>query len=241
MKSNYRMSTMENNQLPRILLVEDDENLGRVIRDFLKIKGFEVELKADGDAGSKAFMEGAFDCCILDVMLPKKDGMTLAREIRRIDHEIPILFLTAKSMDEDKVEGFKTGADDYITKPFNIEELVMRIQVFLRRSKAIELNQSTEFEIGKYIFQYENLNLTLGEETRTLTQREADILFLLCKNKGNVLRREDILMKIWGKDDYFVGRSLDVFLSKLRKYLKDDPKVEIQNHHSVGFKLMIAE
>jgi len=232
---------IENGQNPKILLVEDDENLGRVIRDFLKIKGFEVILAADGEAGYHAFTKDQFDCCILDIMLPKKDGISLARDIRKLDHEVPILFLTAKSMDEDKVEGFKSGADDYITKPFNIEELVMRIQVFLRRSKAIDNNPSSIFQLGRYEFAYENLRLSDEQSERMLTQREADILLMLCKNKGNVLRREDILLKIWGKDDYFVGRSLDVFLSKLRKYLKDEPKVEIQNHHSVGFKLIVAE
>jgi len=232
---------MENGQLPKILLVEDDENLGRVIRDFLKIKGFDVTLSADGESGYESFVSDQFDCCILDVMLPRKDGISLAKDIRKVDHEIPILFLTAKSMDEDKVEGFKTGADDYITKPFNIEELVMRIQVFLRRSRAIDNHSGSIYKLGAYEFDHENLKLSSEFEDRTLTQREADILLIFCKNKGNVLRREDILLKIWGKDDYFVGRSLDVFLSKLRKYLKDDPKVEIQNHHSVGFKLVIHE
>ena len=231
---------MENHG-PKILLVEDDENLGRVIRDFLKLKHFEVDLCTDGEAGYNTFLQNEYDCCVLDVMLPKKDGIALAKDIRKIDHEVPILFLTAKSMDDDKVEGFKSGADDYITKPFNIEELIMRIQVFLRRSKAIDMHAGAEYIIGQYTFKYENLLLIHPKEEKTLTQREADILQLFCKNKGNILRREDILNKIWGKDDYFVGRSLDVFLSKLRKYLKEDPRVEIQNHHSVGFKLVVNE
>jgi DNA-binding response OmpR family regulator len=234
------MNQMDNTK-PHILLVEDDKNLGTVIRDFLKIKGFEVILREDGQAGLDAFIKGEFDLCVLDVMLPKLDGLSLAKEIRKIDHQIPILFLTAKSMDEDKVEGFKTGADDYITKPFNIEELVLRIQVFLRRSKALDIDNKVFFTLGNYTFDYNNLALTIDDDTQVLTQREADILYLFCQNLGNVLRREEILLKIWGQDDYFVGRSLDVFLSKLRKYLKKDPNVEIQNYHSVGFKLVVPD
>lgn len=229
------------NSKPQILLVEDDQNLGTVIRDYLRLKGFEIILAADGQEGLDRFKEGTYDLCILDVMLPKRDGFALAKEIRLLDDEVPILFLTAKTLDEDKVEGFKTGADDYITKPFNIEELVMRIRVFLRRSKSLPLAEKETYDLGDYVFDYKNLCLRFGEQVKNLTQREADILHLLCRNRGNVLRREEILLKIWGQDDYFVGRSLDVFLSKLRKYLKDDPRVEIQNYHSVGFRLEIRE
>lgn len=233
---------MEEKEKPRILLVEDDTNLGTVIRDFLKLKGFDIVLMNDGEKGFQSFQDNAFDCCVLDVMLPKMDGMTLAKKIRQIDHQIPILFLTARSMDEDKVAGFELGADDYITKPFNIEELVMRINVFLRRSKALDDSDTHQiFEIGDYTFDYENLNLTYKEEHKTLTQREADILRLLALKQGNVIKREDILMKIWGKDDYFAGRSLDVFLSKLRKYLKSDSRIDIQNYHSVGFRLIVRD
>ncbi len=229
------------NSKAQILLVEDDQNLGTVIRDYLRLKGFEIVLAADGQEGLDRFREGTYDLCILDVMLPKRDGFALAKEIRLLDDEVPILFLTAKTLDEDKVEGFKTGADDYITKPFNIEELVMRIRVFLRRSKSLPLAEKETYELGDYTFDYKNLCLRFRDQVKNLTQREADILHLLCRNRGNVLRREEILLKIWGQDDYFVGRSLDVFLSKLRKYLKDDPRVEIQNYHSVGFRLEIRE
>jgi DNA-binding response OmpR family regulator len=233
------MTTEQNGDVAhKILLVEDDKNLGTVVRDFLKLKGFDIILADDGEKGLEMFSEGGYDLCLLDVMLPKMDGFTLAKHIRKLDHEVPVIFLTAKSMDEDKLEGFNTGADDYITKPFNIEELVMRIKVFLRRSKALPTEQQSTLKIGKYIFDYQNLSLTFEEESRGLTQREADILHFLGINKGNVIRREDILMKIWHRDDYFAGRSLDVFLSKLRKYLKNDPQVEIQNYHSVGFRLM---
>ncbi len=222
----------------KLLLVEDDKNLGKVVRDYLRLNKFDVALAEDGEKGFELFKEGGFDICILDVMLPKMDGFSLAKLIRKLDHEVPIIFLTAKAMDEDKLEGFQTGADDYVTKPFNIEELVLRIKVFLRRSKAIQTEEPMRIAVGKYTFDYRNLSLQLEEETRGLTQREADILYYLCQNKGNIVRREDILMKIWQRDDYFAGRSLDVFLSKLRKYLKEDSDVEIQNYHSVGFRLV---
>jgi DNA-binding response OmpR family regulator len=223
----------------KLLLVEDDKNLGKVVRDYLKLNKFDVVLAEDGEQGYEQFKEGGFDICILDVMLPKMDGFSLARMIRKLDHEVPIIFLTAKTLDEDKLEGFQTGADDYVTKPFNIEELVLRIKVFLRRSKAVQTEDPVRLSIGKYVFDYRNLSLEFGEDKRGLTQREADILHYLAMNKGNIVRREDILMKIWQRDDYFAGRSLDVFLSKLRKYLKNDPEVEIQNYHSVGFRLIV--
>lgn len=226
---------------PEILFVEDDQNLGIVIRDFLRLKGFNITLALDGMEGLDKYQSQVYDLCILDVNLPKMDGFQLAREIRKMNQEIPILFLTAKTMDEDKVEGFNIGADDYISKPFNIEELVLRIKVFLRRNKMLQPVDRDIFKIGEYEFNYKNLSLYYKNEEKNLTQREADILKLLCQNIGSVLRREDILLKIWGQDDYFVGRSLDVFLSKLRKYLKNDPNVEIQNYHSVGFKLVIQE
>ncbi len=237
------MQPIENNELakPEILFVEDDQNLGIVIRDFLRLKGFNITLALDGLEGLEKYQSQVYDLCILDVNLPKMDGFQLAREIRKMNQEIPILFLTAKTMDEDKVEGFNIGADDYISKPFNIEELVLRIKVFLRRNKMLQPADRDIFKIGEYEFNHKNLSLHYKDEEKNLTQREADILKLLCQNIGSVLRREDILLKIWGQDDYFVGRSLDVFLSKLRKYLKNDPNVEIQNYHSVGFKLIIQE
>jgi DNA-binding response OmpR family regulator len=231
---------MENNgeTFYKLLLVEDDKNLGKVVKDYLRMNKFEIVLAENGEQGFEMFKEGGFDLCILDVMLPKMDGFSLAKLIRKLDHEVPIIFLTAKALDEDKLEGFQSGADDYVTKPFNIEELVLRIKVFLRRSKAMPSEEPIKYQIGKYEFDYRNLALALNENSRGLTQREADILLFLTQNKGNVIRREDILMKIWQRDDYFAGRSLDVFLSKLRKYLKEDPEVEIQNYHSVGFRLI---
>lgn len=222
----------------KILLVEDDPNLGFVIKDNLEMKGYQVTLCNDGESGESTFLQNAFDLCILDVMMPRKDGFTVARNIRKKNQQVPILFVTAKSMLEDKVEGFSAGGDDYITKPFSVEELQMRIEVFLRRSNGRE-SVETVFELGQFVFDSSNLTLTKGSDTRTLTQKESDVLGLLCKNRDRVLKREEILKAVWGDDDYFLGRSMDVFISKLRKYLKDDPTVQIVNYHGIGFRLEI--
>lgn len=222
----------------RILLVEDDPNLGFVVKDNLQLKGYNVTLCSDGEAGERTFSQQGFDLCILDVMMPRKDGFTLARSIREKNQQVPILFVTAKSMLEDKLEGFKVGGDDYITKPFSVEELCLRIEVFLRRSQASEQKNDT-FTIGSYYFDPQNLLLKKDSADKTLTQKEADVLLLLCNNQGRVLKREEILKAVWGDDDYFLGRSLDVFISKLRKYLKDDPNVQIVNYHGIGFRLEI--
>jgi len=224
---------------PQILLVEDDENLGRVIKDYLTICNFEVSLCPNGEIGWNQFKNGNFDACILDVMLPQRDGFTLAEMIRKENEMVPILFLTAKSSKEDVINGFKIGADDYITKPFNIEELVLRLDVFLKRSKGNSITLRDTFDIGSYYFDYPNLVLKYDKDSQSLTQKEADVLRILCMYQGNVVKREDILLPIWGSDDYFAGRSLDVFISKLRKFLKNDARVEIQNVHAVGFKLII--
>jgi len=224
---------------PRILLVEDDPNLGFVLKDNLSLRGYDVRLCNDGDAGLLAFQSGKFDLCILDVMLPRQDGFTLSKNIRHVNQQIPILFLTAKSMTEDKLEGFKIGGDDYITKPFNIEELAMRIEVFLRRSlKPIPETQKI-FLLGNFQFDHENLRLNCNGNYKILTTKESEVLKLLFLNRDRVMKREEILTRVWGEDDYFMGRSMDVFISKLRKYLKDDPKIEIVNYHGIGFKLEI--
>jgi DNA-binding response OmpR family regulator len=224
----------------RILLVEDDPNLGFVIKDNLEVKGFGVTLCRDGEEGERTFMSGSFDLCILDVMLPKKDGFSLAQSIRHINLEIPILFLTAKAMVEDKLEGFRTGADDYITKPFSLDELLCRIEVFLRRAYNNDgLSKPEEhcFQIGSYQFDYLNLLLKGCDTEKSLTQKEADVLKILYLNRERVMKRDEILNKVWGNDDYFIGRSMDVFISKLRKYLKEDPSIQIVNYHGVGFRL----
>lgn len=222
----------------KILLVEDDPSLGYVIQDNLALRGYEVTLCTDGDEGYRLFMTEPFHLCILDVMLPKKDGFTLARGIRDKNKEIPILFLTAKAMVEDKLKGFQTGADDYITKPFVLEELFYRIEVFLRRSHE---TQSTDaiFTVGQFEFDPFSFTLRHNNLEKTLTQKEAEVLKLLYKNRDRVLKREEILTHVWGDDDYFMGRSMDVFISKLRKYLKTDPDIQIVNYHGVGFRLEI--
>lgn len=222
----------------KILLVEDDPSLGFVIKDNLSIKGFDVTLCADGDLGEKTFHQNEFDLCILDVMLPKKDGFAVAASIREKNKHVPIIFLTAKSMVEDKLLGFQTGADDYITKPFSLEELICRIDVFLRRTYG-QPRQNTKavFSVGKFEFDPSNLVLKNHASEKTLTQKEAEVLKLLYQNRDRVLKREEILTQVWGDDDYFMGRSMDVFISKLRKYLKEDPSIQIVNYHGVGFRL----
>jgi DNA-binding response OmpR family regulator len=220
-----------------ILLAEDDPNLGFVVKDNLEINGFEVFLCEDGEKAWQAFSEKAPDICILDVMMPRKDGIALARQIRQYNLQVPILFLTAKGMKDDRIAGFMAGGDDYITKPFSIEELILRINVFLKRSKNEMLPVGTIISLGKYIFDYQGLTLTIEHNSRTLTQKEAEVLKYFCDRKKQIVKREDILRAVWGDDDYFLGRSLDVFISKLRKYLQEDPDVEITNLHGVGFRL----
>lgn len=224
----------------KILLVEDDPSLGFVIKDNLTIKGFNVTLCKDGEEGENTFHSEPFDICILDVMLPKKDGFTIAKSIRAKNKTVPILFLTAKSMMEDKLAGFETGADDYITKPFSLDELICRIEVFLRRSQtAAETNGKHVYTVGGFSFDPLNLTLKNNSTEKTLTQKEAEVLKLLYQNRDRVLKREEILKEVWGDDDYFMGRSMDVFISKLRKYLKDDPSIQIVNYHGVGFRLEV--
>ncbi len=223
-----------------ILLAEDDLNLGFVISDQLKTEGYKVTLAIDGVDALKRFNEQTYHLCIFDVMMPKKDGFTLARDIRNINNEIPILFLTAKSMTEDKVEGFNAGGDDYLTKPFSVEELLLRIKSLLKRVNIrTETPEEKIIQIGNFSFDTENLTLTIQSEVKSLTKKEAQILKLLYKFKNQVMPREVILNTVWGQDDYFMGRSLDVFITKLRKYLKEDESIHISNIHGVGFKLEV--
>lgn len=221
----------------RVLLVEDDPGLGFVIKDNLALKGYEVFLCADGEEGLAQFRKLTPDVCILDVMMPRKDGFSLAQEIRTVNQDVPILFITAKSMLEDKIAGFHSGGDDYIIKPFSMEELCLRMEVFLKRSGHTE---AENFRIGEYMFDCSNFTLHHPQNTKVLTQKEAEVLRLLFRHQDRVLKREEILKKVWGDDDYFLGRSMDVFISKLRKYLKDDPRVQIVNYHGVGFKLELG-
>lgn len=224
----------------KILLVEDDTSLGFVIADKLRTDGYKVTLCTDGVEGLMRFNEEKFHLCIFDVMMPKKDGFTLARDIRKLNTEIPILFLTAKSMTEDKIEGFKAGGDDYLTKPFSTEELQLRVSALLKRvNLKPQTQEKTIFKIGEYDFDSENYVLSHPKFVKTLTKKEALILKVLCKFINQVVEREVLTNAVWGQDDYFIGRSLDVFITKLRKYMKEDPKINLQNVHSVGFKLEV--
>lgn len=226
----------------KILLVEDDTNLGFVISDQLRADGYQVTLCTDGAEGFKKFNEETFHLCIFDVMMPKKDGFSLAKDIRTINNEIPILFLTAKSMTEDKVEGFKSGGDDYLTKPFSTEELQLRISALLKRVNIVaEVPDESTIKLGAYTFDTLNFKLKHTNFEKTLTKKEAQILKILCKFKNQVVARDIVLNAVWGQDDYFVGRSLDVFITKLRKYFKEDPSITISNIHGIGFKLEVAE
>lgn len=221
----------------KILLAEDDVNLGFVIRDNLEQHGFSVDLYENGEDALNGFQANNYDICVLDIMMPKMDGFTLATYIREENHQIPILFLTAKTLKEDKLKGFMLGGDDYITKPFSIEELILRVNVFVRRTRSTPRPSKEIVQLGKYSFNPENLTLLIGGDEKKLTQMEADILAFLCSKKNETVKRGEILTAIWGEDDYFSGRSLDVFISRLRKYLKEDEQIKISNHHGVGFKL----
>ncbi|MCB0568622.1 MAG: response regulator transcription factor [Phaeodactylibacter sp.] len=220
-----------------ILYVEDDESLSFVTRDNLELQGYEITHCHDGREAMGLIRGQLFDLCILDVMLPEIDGFTLAREIRKYDREVPILFLTAKSLKEDRLQGLRLGGDDYITKPFSIEELILRVEVFLRRSKISRPQAPGHYKLGHFEFDYANLSLFHEDENYQLTQKEADLLKLFADNRSQVLKRSEILEKLWGEDDYFLGRSLDVFISRLRKYLRSDDKLKIETLHGVGFRL----
>ncbi len=227
---------------PKILLVEDDPNLGTILNEYLNAKSFISTLCKDGKEGYETFLQQDFDICILDVMMPIKDGFTLAKEIRRVNHEIPIVFLTAKAMKEDKIEGFKLGGDDYLTKPFSMEELLLRVQAILKRTHMVTIEkQKEEFDFGQFHFDHLNQTLSIGGEEKRLTSKENDLLRLLCVHLNDVLERSIALKKIWGDDSYFNSRSMDVYITKLRKYLKKDKKVQLINVHGKGFKLVVND
>lgn len=223
----------------KVLLAEDDASLGFVIKDNLQEQGYEVVLCTDGNMALQQFQQQDFDICLLDVMMPDKDGFTVAKKIRQKTDVMPILFITAKSLEEDKVKGFTTGADDYITKPFSMKELMLRMDVFLRRTKKLLADTNKEYHLGKLRFSYGDLKLYTGGEVTNLTQREADLLRFFCEHINQILRREEVLLNVWGKDDYFLGRSMDVFIAKLRKYFKADPDIVLETIHGVGFRLNI--
>jgi len=227
-------------QKVKLLLAEDDENLGLLLKEYLIAKGFEADLFPDGESAYKGFMNGRYDICVLDIMMPKKDGFTLAKEIRMVNTDIPVIFLTAKNLKEDVIEGFKLGADDYITKPFSMEELIFRLEAILRRtSQDSQASNQLIFKLGKYTFDTRKQILSKGEETVKLTTKESDLLKLLCQNANKVLERNYALSSIWIDDNYFNARSMDVYITKLRKHLKDEPTVEIINVHGKGYKLIV--
>jgi DNA-binding response OmpR family regulator len=225
-----------------LLLAEDDVNLGNLLKEYLEIKGFEAELERDGEGALGAYTRRPYDLLILDVMMPKKDGFSVAREIRKNDPDIPIIFLTAKSDKEDKLEGFESGADDYLTKPFSMEELLMRIKAIIKRTqhnKPSAKNRQRYFDIGKFHFDYETQLLTHGDKEEKLSTKEADLLYMLCLHRNMILMREHALKEIWGDDDYFNARSMDVYITKLRKHLKPDSSIQIMNVHGKGYKLLV--
>lgn len=225
----------------RILLCEDEESLGMLLREYLQAKGYDAELYLDGEAGFKAFARSHYDMCVLDVMMPKKDGFTLAQEIREMNVDVPIIFLTARNLKEDIFEGFKIGADDYLTKPFSMDELVFRMEAVLRRVKGVKTQPITQYTLGKYTFDTQRQILSHDDEEVKLTTKESELLHLLCMHANDVLLRELALKTIWIDDNYFNARSMDVYITKLRKHLRADPTIEINNVHGKGYKLIIPE
>ncbi|WP_317899871.1 response regulator transcription factor [Aurantibacillus circumpalustris] len=220
----------------KILLAEDDLNLGVLLVDYLETEGFDVKLCKDGDLALKAFGDYSFDLCILDVMMPKLDGFSLAKQIKLKNKVIPLIFITAKSLKEDKLKGYDLGADDYVTKPFDEEELLWKIKALIRRIPENKTLRKVEvISIGKYVFDFNNQSLSISGKVKRITEKESDILNYLCDHKNNIIKREDMVKTLWGESDYFFGRSLDVFITKIRKYLKEDPTITIENVFGVGF------
>ena len=223
----------------KVLLAEDDLSLGYVIKDNLIDAGYDVVLCPDGQSAIDKFDKNEFNICLLDVMMPNKDGFAVAKKIRQQTDLIPILFLTAKSLEEDRIKGFSSGADDYIIKPFSMQELLMRMDVFLRRSKKMHSDKTVLFTLGNLKISYTDLKLSNNTEVFNLTQKEADLLKFFCEHSNRILKREEVLLNVWGKDDYFLGRSMDVFITKLRKYFKTDADVNLETIHGVGFRFNV--
>lgn len=223
----------------KVMFAEDDQNLGLLLKEYLNAKGYDTDLYQNGEVALKGFKSNSYDICILDVMMPIKDGFELAQDIRLLNTEVPIIFLTAKALKEDIVEGFKIGADDYMTKPFSMEELLFRIEAVLRRTKGTVNQDQKAYKLGKYTFESNKQTLQIGSKENKLTTKESDLLLLLCQHSNGVLDRNYALKKIWLDDTYFNARSMDVYITKLRKLLKDDSSIEIINVHGKGFKLLI--
>jgi DNA-binding response OmpR family regulator len=227
----------------RVLLLEDDANLGLILQEHLKLNGFAVDLITDGQAGTAWAKKNPFDLCLVDVMMPRKDGFAFVRDLRREGKTVPVIFLTAKAMREDRIEGFRAGADDYVTKPFSMEELLLRIEAVLRRTQPAEpeIHLAEPVALGRYTFDPSTRQLTLGARKRRLTQRETDLLELLCRNMNRVVDRSGALKELWGDDTYFHSRSMDVFVTRLRKHLRADPSVQILTIHGRGVKLLVTQ
>jgi len=222
-----------------ILFAEDDSSLAFIVKDTLEDEGYKVVHCADGQTAIDSFDKTKFDICLLDIMMPNKDGYTVAKKIRQQTDVMPILFLSTKNQEEDRLKGYNTGADDYISKPFSMPELLKKIEVFLRRSKKLYADTTEDFVIGNTLFSFVNLKIITPTETFNITQREADLLKFFCENQNKVVKREEVLINVWGKDDFFLGRSMDVFISKLRKYLKAEPTVVIETIHGIGFRFTV--
>lgn len=223
----------------KLFLCEDDENLGMLLREYLQAKGYETDLFPDGEAGFKGFVKTKYDMCLVDVMMPKKDGVSLVKDIRTINTEVPVIFLTAKNMKEDILEGFKAGADDYITKPFSMEELVLRIEAIIRRVKGKKTKEQLVYKFGNMTFDTQKQLLTIGDIETKLTTKESELLTLLCMHSNDILERNHALKQIWEEDTYFNARSMDVYITKLRKLLRPEPDIEIINIHGKGYKLIV--
>ena len=223
----------------RIMLAEDEENLGMLLKEYLKARNFEAELFPNGEKALRSFERNTYDICVLDVMMPVMDGFTVAKEIRKLKKDTPIIFLTAKSLKEDVIEGFSIGADDYITKPFSMEELIFRIEAILRRTNGKPDVEQKIFKLAGYMFDFEKQTLSFADKIQKLTTKESDLLKMLCDNKNSVLERNYALKSIWIDDNYFNARSMDVYITKLRKYLKEEPGIQILNIHGKGFKLLV--
>jgi DNA-binding response OmpR family regulator len=224
-----------------ILFAEDDSSLAFIVKDTLEDEGYKVVHCADGQTAIDSFDKNKFDICLLDIMMPNKDGYTVAKKIRQQTDVMPVLFLSTKNQEEDRLKGYDTGADDYISKPFSMPELLKKIEVFLRRSKKLHADSVEDYTIGQILFSFINLKISTPAETFNITQREADLLKFLCEHQNKVVKREEVLINVWGKDDFFLGRSMDVFISKLRKYLKAEPGVAIETIHGIGFRFTVPE
>lgn len=227
--------------MPKILLAEDDEHLSHLIKDELEDEGYSVTLCADGQSAIEVFDKNKFDLCLLDIMMPVKDGFTVAKKIRQQSDVIPIIFISTRALIDDKIEGYNRGADDYIVKPFNMRELLMKMEVFLRRTRKLFSEMKSDFKMGTIFFSHSDLKFESPKGTIKLKQKEADLLQFLCMHPNKILKRDEILLAVWGKDDYFLGRSMDVFMSKIQKYLKADPQVVLETIHGLGYRFSVPE